>query len=125
MLSGTNRNARPYKTATTAVIVSKDLEVMASSLSGWRREGKASRPRFVRLLFSDGPLRIGLRQMIAFAHSYPLFFRHLGIFAYRFRAAKTLTEGRPLTSSPALCWKSAIAALLLVPTCPSGSPPMS
>jgi hypothetical protein len=29
---------------------------MASSVAGWRGEGKASRPRFVRLLFSDGPL---------------------------------------------------------------------
>ena len=44
---------------------------------------------------------------------------------YLFSASSTLTEARPLTSRPAFCSKSAIAALLLVPTCPSGSPPMS
>ncbi len=40
----------------------------------------------------------------------------------RWSASSTFVEARPSTGSPARCWKSAIAALVLAPIAPSGFP---
>jgi hypothetical protein len=76
--------------------------------------------------FEIGNLAYGIRKDdTKFTASPARNCRFLSSVPYRFSASSTLTEARPLTSSPALCSKSAIAALLFVPMCPSGSPPMS